>query len=153
MKHVTHDDLLTYGLIPEFVGRLPMVVSLESLDADALVRILTEPKNALARQFQRFFGLDSVELSFTDDGLRACAEQAILHKTGARGLRTVLEDTLMDVMYEIPSRSDVKKCIVSADTIRNRQRPLLLTRSGANIELDDEASADDEADEAKDVPA
>jgi ATP-dependent Clp protease ATP-binding subunit ClpX len=152
LKHVTHDDLLVYGLIPEFVGRLPMVVSLESLDADSLVRILTEPKNALARQFQRFFGLDNVELTFTEDGLRACAEQAILHKTGARGLRTVLEDTLMDVMYEIPSRSDVKKCIISAETIRNRQRPLLLTRSGANVELDDEV-ADDDADEAKDVPA
>ncbi len=152
LKHVTHDDLLTYGLIPEFVGRLPMVVSLESLDADALVRILTEPKNALARQFQRFFGLDNVELSFTEDGLRACAEQAILHKTGARGLRTVLEDTLMDVMYEIPSRTDVKKCIISADTIRNKQRPLLLTRSGAHIELDDEV-AEDEPEDAKDVPA
>jgi ATP-dependent Clp protease ATP-binding subunit ClpX len=152
LKHVTHDDLLQYGLIPEFVGRLPMVVSLESLDADALVRILTEPKNALARQFQRFFGLDNVELSFTDDGLRACAEQAIQHKTGARGLRTVLEDTLMDVMYEIPSRSDVKKCVISGDTIRNRQRPLLLTRSGANVELSDEATEEGE-DEVKDVSA
>jgi ATP-dependent Clp protease ATP-binding subunit ClpX len=150
LRHVTHDDLLTYGLIPEFVGRLPMVVSLESLDADALVRILTEPKNALARQFQRFFGLDNVELSFTEDGLRACAEQAIKHKTGARGLRTVLEDTLMDVMYEIPSRTDVKKCVISGDTIRNRQRPLLLTRSGANIELTDEPVEDAE-DEVKDV--
>jgi len=143
MKHVTHDDLLQYGLIPEFVGRLPMVVSLESLDADALVRILTEPKNALARQFQRFFSLDNVELSFTDDGLKACAEEAIRHKTGARGLRTVLEDTLMEVMYEIPSRTDIKKCIVSGDTIRNRKRPLLLTRSGQ--------SADDGAAEEADV--
>jgi ATP-dependent Clp protease ATP-binding subunit ClpX len=136
LKHVTHDDLLQYGLIPEFVGRLPMVVSLESLDADSLVRILTEPKNALVRQFQRFFGLDSVELQFTDDGLKAVAEEAIRHKTGARGLRTVLEDTLMEVMYEIPSRPDVKKCVVSAETIHNRQRPLLLTRSGATIELE-----------------
>jgi len=150
MKHVTHDDLLQYGLIPEFVGRLPMVVALESLDADALVRILTEPKNALARQFQRFFGLDSVELVFTEDGLRACAEEAIRHKTGARGLRTVLEDTLMEVMYEIPSRTDVKKCIVSGDTIRNRKRPLLLTRSGQSIEMD-EAPAEEE--EVKDVSA
>jgi ATP-dependent Clp protease ATP-binding subunit ClpX len=113
-----------------------MVVSLESLDADSLVRILTEPKNALVRQFQRFFGLDSVELQFTDDGLKAVAEEAIRHKTGARGLRTVLEDTLMEVMYEIPSRPDVKKCVVSAETIKNRQRPLLLTRSGATIELE-----------------
>ena len=150
-KHVTHDDLLQYGLIPEFVGRLPMVVSLESLDADALVRILTEPKNALARQFQRFFALDNVELSFTDDGLKACAEEAIRHKTGARGLRTVLEDTLMEVMYEIPSRTDVKKCIVSGETIRSRTRPLLLTRSGQSIE--EEEVADESVDEVKDVSA
>jgi ATP-dependent Clp protease ATP-binding subunit ClpX len=151
MKHVTHDDLLQYGLIPEFVGRLPMVVSLESLDVDALVRILTEPKNALARQFQRFFGLDNVELTFTDDGLTACAEEAIRHKTGARGLRTVLEDSLMEVMYEIPSRSDIKKCVVSGETIRSRKRPLLLTRSGQSVDDGDEMP--EELDEVKDVSA
>ena len=151
MKQVTHDDLLTYGLIPEFVGRLPMVVALESLNADALVRILTEPKNALARQFQRFFSLDNVELTFTDDGLKACAEEAIRHKTGARGLRTVLEDTLMEVMYEIPSRTDIKKCIVSGETIRSRKRPLLLTRSGQNIDEGD--VAEEEPEEVNDVSA
>ncbi|HXK34135.1 MAG TPA: ATP-dependent Clp protease ATP-binding subunit ClpX [Dehalococcoidia bacterium] len=150
LKHVTHDDLLQYGLIPEFVGRLPMVVGLESLDADALVRILTEPKNALVRQFQRFFALDGVELQFMEDGLRACAEEAIRHKTGARGLRTVLEDTLMEVMYEVPSRPDIKKCVVSGDTIRSRKRPLLLTRSGSNVELDAPA---DETEEVTDVSA
>jgi len=150
MKQVTHDDLLQYGLIPEFVGRLPMVVSLDALDADALLRILTEPKNALARQFQRFFSLDNVELQFTDDGLRACAEEAILHKTGARGLRTVLEDTLMEVMYEIPSRTDIKKCIVSGDTIRSRKRPLLMTRSGQSVEADEVI---EDADDVKDVSA
>ncbi|HET7925602.1 MAG TPA: ATP-dependent Clp protease ATP-binding subunit ClpX, partial [Rhodanobacteraceae bacterium] len=150
LKHVTHDDLLQYGLIPEFVGRLPMVVSLDALDAESLLRILTEPKNALARQFQRFFALDNVELQFTDDGLRACAEEAILHKTGARGLRTVLEDTLMEVMYEIPSRSDIKKCIVSGDTIRSRKRPLLMTRSGQSVEVDD---AVEEVEDVKDVSA
>src|SRR6185295_9982218 len=122
----------------------------EALDADALVRILTEPKNALARQFQRFFGLDSVELQFTDDGLKACAEEAIRHKTGARGLRTVLEDTLMEVMYDIPSRTDIKKCIVSGETIRSRKRPLLLTRSGASADADDSI---DDIDEVKDVSA
>ncbi|MDP9236893.1 MAG: ATP-dependent Clp protease ATP-binding subunit ClpX [Chloroflexota bacterium] len=151
MKHVTHDDLLQYGLIPEFVGRLPMVVSLESLDVNALVRILTEPKNALARQFQRFFGLDNVELAFTDDGLTACAEEAISHKTGARGLRTVLEDSLMEVMYEIPSRSDIKKCVVSGETIRGRKRPLLLTRSGQSV--DDGDAMPEEVDDVKDVSA
>jgi ATP-dependent Clp protease ATP-binding subunit ClpX len=151
MRHVTHDDLLQYGLIPEFVGRLPMVVALESLDVDSLVRILTEPKNALVRQFQRFFSLDSVELQFTDDGLTACAEEAIRHKTGARGLRTVLEDTLMEVMYEVPSRPDIKKCVVSGDTIRSRKRPLLLTRAGANVDLDSDMP--EEPEEAADVPA
>jgi ATP-dependent Clp protease ATP-binding subunit ClpX len=136
LKEVTHDDLLEYGLIPEFVGRLPMVVALESLDKEAMVRILTEPKNALVKQFQRFFSLDGVELSFTPEALEACAEEAIRQKTGARGLRTVLEDTLLEVMYEIPSRGDVKKCVVSAETVTKRQRPLLLTRAGQAVETE-----------------
>src|SRR5918994_1814142 len=133
MKHVVHDDLLSYGLIPEFVGRLPLVVGLESLSREILIRILREPKNAVLRQFQRFFSLDGVELVFTQDALEACADEAISHRTGARGLRTVLEDTLLDVMYEVPSRSDVEKCIVNADTIKSRHRPLLVTRSGQEI--------------------
>jgi ATP-dependent Clp protease ATP-binding subunit ClpX len=137
MKHVTHDDLLSYGLIPEFVGRLPLVVGLESLAKDTLLRILTEPKNAVMRQFQRFFSLDGVELSFTQDALDAIADEAINHKTGARGLRTVLEDTLLDVMYEVPSRTDVEKCIINADTIRHRRRPLLVTRSGQELAPED----------------
>ncbi|MCK6564429.1 MAG: ATP-dependent Clp protease ATP-binding subunit ClpX [Dehalococcoidia bacterium] len=136
LAHVTHDDLLEFGLIPEFVGRLPMVVGLQSLDQDALVRILTEPKNALVKQYQRYFGMDGVELVFTDDALRAIADQAIKHKTGARGLRTVLEDCLMDVMYEIPGRGDVRKCIVNGDTIAKHQRPLLLTRGGQTVDFD-----------------
>jgi ATP-dependent Clp protease ATP-binding subunit ClpX len=130
MARVTHDDLLQYGLIPEFVGRIPVVVSLHALDQKALVRILTEPKNALARQFEEFFALDSVELVFTEDALEAVAEEALRHKTGARGLRTVLEDCLLDVMYEIPSRGEIKKCVVDADSIRGLRRPLLLSRSG-----------------------
>jgi ATP-dependent Clp protease ATP-binding subunit ClpX len=137
MKHVTHDDLLSYGLIPEFVGRLPLVVGLESLSRDTLMRIMTEPKNAVLRQFQRFFALDGVELVFTQEALEACADEAIQRKTGARGLRTVLEDTLLDVMYEVPSRSDVQKCIVSGETIRNRTRPLLVTSSGQEIDFED----------------
>jgi ATP-dependent Clp protease ATP-binding subunit ClpX len=143
LKHCTHDDLLQYGLIPEFVGRLPLCVSLEALGKVELRRILTEPKNALLKQFQSFFLMDGVELVFNDDALDACAEQAILHKTGARGLRTVLEDTLLDVMYEIPSRSDVKKCAVNGEAIRNRQRPLLLSRTGQR--LPDETHEVDEA--------
>ncbi len=135
LRQVIHDDLLKYGLIPEFVGRIAMVVSLQSLDEEALVRILTEPKNALVRQFQEFFSLDGVELVFTDDALKATAEEAMGHKTGARGLRTVLEDCLLDVMYEIPSRDDVKKCVVDANAVRGLRRPLLLTRSGQVVEL------------------
>jgi ATP-dependent Clp protease ATP-binding subunit ClpX len=132
---VTHDDLLQYGLIPEFVGRIPVMTALQSLDKDALVRILTEPKNALARQFEEFFSLDNVELVFTEDALDAAAEVALGHKTGARGLRTVLEDCLLDVMYEIPSQNEVKKCVVDGEAIRGRRRPLLLTRSGQAVEL------------------
>jgi len=135
LQHVTHDDLLTYGLIPEFVGRIPVMVALQSLDKDALVRILTEPKNALSRQFAEFFSLDNVELVLTDDALHAAAEEALRHKTGARGLRTVLEDCLLDVMYEIPSRGDVKKCVVDGDAIHGLRRPLLLTRSGQALNL------------------
>ena len=145
LKYVTHDDLLQYGLIPEFVGRLPLVVSLESLQKDDLVRILTEPKNALVKQFQRFFALDSVELVMTPEALESCAEEAIRHRTGARGLRTVLEDTLLDVMYEIPSRGDIKKCVVSADTILGRARPLMLTRSGQVVGPDAEGEIRDES--------
>ena len=150
LKHVTHDDLLQYGLIPEFVGRLPLCVSLEALGKDELRRILTEPKNALLKQFQRFFAMDGVELVFTDDALDTCAEDAIRHKTGARGLRTVLEDTLLDVMYEIPSRADVKKCVVTAETISNHQRPLLISQSGQILSDDDGAGSDDDR---QDVPA
>jgi ATP-dependent Clp protease ATP-binding subunit ClpX len=144
LKYNTHDDLLHYGLIPEFVGRLPMLVSLTSLSKEELVKILVQPKNALIKQFQRFFAFDDVELVFSDEALEACAEQAIRHKTGARGLRTVLEDILLDVMYEIPSRSDVKKCIVSGETIQGHKRPLLITQSGQTIETLD-APVDEES--------
>ena len=109
-----------------------------------MVRILTEPKNAVARQFQRFFGLDNVELAFTQDAYDAIAAEAMAHKTGARGLRTVLEDTLLDVMYEIPSRRDVTKCVVSAETVSKRKRPLLLTQSGQSIDFG-EARQDESA--------
>jgi ATP-dependent Clp protease ATP-binding subunit ClpX len=135
MTQVTHDDLLQYGLIPEFVGRIPVVVSLQSLDKAALVQILTEPKNALVRQFEEFLAIDNVELVFTEDALEAVAEEALLHKTGARGLRSVLEDCLLEVMYEIPGRADVKKCVVDADSIHGLRRPLLLSRSGQAVDV------------------
>ncbi|MBI2303488.1 MAG: ATP-dependent Clp protease ATP-binding subunit ClpX [Chloroflexi bacterium] len=143
LRHVTHDDLLKFGLIPEFVGRLPMAVSLDPLEKEDLVRILTEPKNALVKQYQRFFSLDKVELVFTPEGLEAVAEEAMVHKTGARGLRTVLEETLLDVMYDIPSREDVKKCVVNADVIRGKIRPYLLNRSDqvfSDVELKGESA-------------
>jgi len=129
MRLVTADDLLRYGLIPEFVGRMPVVVSVDPLDEKMLVKILTEPKNAIIKQYQKLFALDKVELAFTDDALEAAAAEALRFKTGARGLRTIIEEVLLDVMYEIPSRHDVRKCLINADTIRNKTRPLLLTQT------------------------
>ena len=130
LQHVSHDDLLQFGLIPEFVGRLPVVSVLEPLDVETMISILTVPKNAIAKQFQRLFAMDDIELVFTDDALRAIAEEAIKQKTGARGLRTVVEDLLLDVMYEAPSLPDIRKCVVSKDTVASRRRPLLVTESG-----------------------
>ena len=139
LRDVSHDDLLQFGLIPEFVGRLPVVSTLEPLDVEMMVAILTQPKNAIARQFQRLFALDDVELVFTDDALRAIAEAAIGQKTGARGLRTVVEDLLLDVMFETPSRPEVRKCVVTGDSVKNRTRPLLITESGQVINGDKDA--------------
>ena len=126
LQQVTSDDLMKFGLIPEFVGRLPVTVSVDPLDKPALVRILTEPRNALLKQYQRLFGLDNTELVFTPDALQAVADEAIKFKTGARGLRTILELVLLDVMYEIPSRPEVTKCVVNADTIVRHSQPVLL---------------------------
>ncbi len=130
LRQTTPDDLLQYGLIPEFVGRLPIISTLDALTADMMVDILIRPKNAIVRQFERLFEMDSMELVFTDDALRAIAEEALQQKTGARGLRTVVEDTLLEVMFEAPSRSDIAKCIVTADTVAGRRQPLLVTASG-----------------------
>jgi len=138
LRQLTSDDLLKYGLIPEFVGRLPVVVSLEPLNKEALVRILVEPRNAITKQYAKFLALDKVELVFTEDALQAAAEKALKYKTGARGLRTLIEEILLDVMYEIPSRGDVKKCVISADTINNNKTPLLLTRSDRIIDMEEE---------------
>ena len=127
LQFLTHDDLLKYGLIPEFVGRLPVSVSLDTLTRPDLVRILTEPRNAVVKQYEKFFALDNVELVFTDDALEATAKQAEVRKTGARGLRTTIEEVLLDVMYEIPSLENVRKCVVDANVINNRTRPLLMS--------------------------
>ncbi len=127
LQFMTHDDLLKYGLIPEFVGRLPVSVSLDTLTRNDLMRILTEPRNAVVKQYQKFFALDSVDLIFTDEALEATAKQAEVRKTGARGLRTTIEEVLLDVMYEIPSLDNVRKCVVDANVINNRSRPLLMS--------------------------
>jgi ATP-dependent Clp protease ATP-binding subunit ClpX len=135
LQETTHDDLLQFGLIPEFVGRLPVLSVLEPLTVDIMKLILTRPKNAIARQFQRLFALDDVELVFTEDALEAIAEEALQLKTGARGLRTVVESLLLDVMYDAPDRDDLVKCVVSGETVRDRVTPLLVTK--ASDESDD----------------
>jgi len=134
LRQLSHDDLLKYGLIPEFVGRLPISVALDHLTRPDLMRILTEPRNAVVKQYQKFFNLDDVELVFTDDALEATARNAEERKTGARGLRTTIEQVLLEVMYEIPSLENVRKCVVDANVINNRSRPLLLTVNDHPIE-------------------
>lgn len=141
LTHMIPDDLLKYGLIPEFVGRLPVAVSLDSLDKEALIRILTEPKNAIIKQYQKFLQLDRVELVFTNDALDAAAEGALKQRTGARGLRSIIEDVLLDVMYEIPSRADVKKVVINGEVITSHNKPLLETRSNRSNAYPEDESA------------
>jgi ATP-dependent Clp protease ATP-binding subunit ClpX len=129
MDRLMPEDLLKYGLIPEFVGRLPVVVGLAALARDDLVKVLTEPKNAVTRQFAKFLSLDKVELVFTDEALDATAKLAIDRKTGARALRTIVEEALLEVMYDIPERTDVKKVVITAETIEHGQPPMLLTET------------------------
>lgn len=138
LQRVTPDDLIKFGMIPELVGRLPVVVGVETLDKSALMAVLTRPRNALVKQYQRLFALDGVELEFTEPALSAAADEALRHETGARGLRTIIEESLLDVMYEIPSRSDVRRVLVNEDTILRRSRPLLLNAAGGLIAWGDE---------------
>jgi ATP-dependent Clp protease ATP-binding subunit ClpX len=123
---VLPEDLLKFGLIPEFVGRLPVIGAVHNLDKDALIRILIEPKNALVKQYQKFFHFDDVELAFTDEALDAIADEALKRGTGARGLRAILEEVLLEVMYELPSRSDVNKCVVDRDVVMSKVPPTLI---------------------------
>ena len=125
------EDLLAYGLIPEFIGRLPVVSHVHQLQRDDLVKILTEPKNALVKQYHRFFAYDSIELVFTDDGLTEIAQRALERETGARGLRSIIEAALLDVMFELPSRRDVTKCVITKETIAQGIRPTLVTSAEA----------------------
>jgi ATP-dependent Clp protease ATP-binding subunit ClpX len=124
---VLPEDLLKFGLIPEFVGRLPVVGAVHNLDKDALMRILVEPKNALLRQYQKFFQFDDVDLVFTDDALDAVADEALKRRTGARGLRAILEEVLLDVMYDLPSRTDVSRCVVDQSVVLEHMTPTLIT--------------------------
>ena len=128
LKHVLPEDLLKFGLIPEFVGRLPIIFTLDPLDEEALVRILTEPKNALIKQYQALFAMDGTELEFKDDAVRAIAKEALERKTGARGLRAILETLLLNTMFETPAREDVYKCVVTREVVEKKEQPLLLTQ-------------------------
>jgi ATP-dependent Clp protease ATP-binding subunit ClpX len=138
-EEVLPEDLIEYGLIPEFIGRLPVVSAIHQLTREDLITILTEPRNALTRQFQRFFEFDDIELVFADDSLGAIADRALERETGARGLRSILEETLLDVQFELPSRRDVTKCVVTKETIEGRRQPTLVTEAAApDIEPPDE---------------
>jgi ATP-dependent Clp protease ATP-binding subunit ClpX len=126
LAHARPEDLLKYGMIPEFIGRLPMNATLEELDEKALVRVLTEPRNALTKQFKKLFALDGVQLSFTDGALKAVAQMAIKRKTGARGLRAILEQAMLDIMFEIPSQRNILEVVISEDVITKREKPLVV---------------------------
>ena len=132
LKHVQPEDMLKYGLIPEFIGRLPVIVTLEELNEDALVKILTEPKNALIKQYTKLLALDDVELEISDEAIRAIARKALDRKTGARGLRGITEKIMTDVMYELPSRDDVAKCIITESTVNDETRPELVLKDKSN---------------------
>jgi ATP-dependent Clp protease ATP-binding subunit ClpX len=129
---VMPEDLLKFGMIPEFVGRLPVITSVHNLDREALIRILTEPRNALVKQYQRLFELDGVDLEFTPDSLEAVADQAILRGTGARGLRAILEEVLLSVMYEVPSRKDVERVVITGPVVLEHVNPTLVPRGARN---------------------
>lgn len=128
LRQVLPQDLLKFGLIPEFVGRVPVISTLDTLDMDSLVRILIEPRNALIKQYQKLFEMDQVDLEFKEGSLQAIAEEAIKRNTGARGLRAILEEVLLDIMFELPSRDDVLRCIITREVILKREKPMLVTR-------------------------
>jgi ATP-dependent Clp protease ATP-binding subunit ClpX len=135
LSQVIPEDLLEFGFIPEMVGRLPVAAALEPLDQDALVRVLTEPKNAIVKQYRQLFGIDGVDLEFTPDALEAAAERALDHQTGARCLRYVIEGALLDVMYELPSLEEVVRCVVDRAAIEGAESPKLFTETGEALSL------------------
>jgi ATP-dependent Clp protease ATP-binding subunit ClpX len=125
---VMPEDLIKFGLIPEFIGRLPVVATVQHLDKESLVAILTEPRDALSKQYQRLFDMDGVTLEFDDDALEAIADEAILRGTGARGLRAIMEEVLLPAMYEVPGRDDVERVVVTAETVRENVYPTIVPR-------------------------
>ncbi|GGI10443.1 ATP-dependent protease ATP-binding subunit ClpX [Gottfriedia solisilvae] len=135
LNHVLPEDLLRFGLIPEFIGRLPVLANLEQLDETSLVEILTKPKNALIKQYQKLLELDQVELEFEDQALTEIAKKAIERKTGARGLRSIIEGIMLDIMFELPSREDIQKCVISAETVKSGAAPKLVLEDGSELEL------------------
>jgi ATP-dependent Clp protease ATP-binding subunit ClpX len=141
LKLVLPEDLLKFGLIPEFVGRLPVVSTLEPLDEHALIQILTEPKNALVKQYSKLLEMDNVELHFDEEALEAIAAEAIKRKTGARGLRAIIESIMLDVMFDLPSRDDVTKCSITKESVVNKEAPKLTTREGRVVNKKKEESA------------
>ncbi|GAB4570512.1 MAG: ATP-dependent Clp protease ATP-binding subunit ClpX [Anaerolineae bacterium] len=145
LRQVTTDDLVHYGLIPELVGRIPVVTHVEPLDEQALMRILVEPRNALTRQYQHLLALDDVELIFTEDGLQAAAQAAIQREIGARGLRGIIEQVLLDVMFEIPGRPDIRRVIVNKEAIEGRARPLILTENDQPLQWTEDGTLDSAA--------
>ena len=139
LSQVMPEDLISYGLIPEFVGRLPVISAVHQLTREDLVRILLEPKNALVKQYQRFFSYDSIDLIFTEDALWQISDNALERETGARGLRSIIEHALLDVMFELPSRKDVNKCVITKETIERNLRPTLVTEGGRAVEYEEPA--------------
>ena len=135
---VLPEDLLRYGLIPEFIGRLPVLSALSSLTEDNMVKILVEPKNSLVRQYKKIFSMDNVDLVFKKDALKSIARLALKRGTGARGLRSIMEDTMLNVMYEIPTRTDIRKCVITKKVVEKKVEPLLLTDSEDENYLKDE---------------
>jgi ATP-dependent Clp protease ATP-binding subunit ClpX len=146
LAQVMPEDLMGFGLIPEFVGRLPVISAVHQLRREDLVAILMEPKNALVKQYQRFFGYDDIELVFTEDALWEISDHALARETGARGLRSIIEHALLDVMFELPSRNDVTKCVITKETIAKGLKPTLVT-SGAGLpdELDELEELEEES--------
>jgi len=137
LKHIQPQDLLHYGLIPEFIGRMPVQVTLDQLEEEDMVRIMKEPRNALVKQYEKFFAMDNIELEFTDDALVAIAAKALERDTGARGLRSVVENTVLDIMYELPSRPEIRKCIITKEVIEENADPIL--------EIEDELLEEEES--------